>query len=77
MNIGISGRLMGLGVYSVHTDVLEPVPCCRCNARKAQFDATVGIHPTAAEELVTMRTRTRRVQGKGTSSGIECTEREY
>ena len=61
----------------MHTDVLEPVPYCRCNARKAQFDATVGIHPTAAEELVTMRTRTRRVQGKGTSSGIECTEREY
>ncbi len=27
----------------------------RCNATKAQFDATVGIHPTAAEEFVTMR----------------------
>lgn len=26
---------------------------------KADFDATVGIHPTAAEELVTMRTLTR------------------
>lgn len=26
-----------------------------CNATKAQFDATIGIHPTAAEELVTMR----------------------
>ena len=24
---------------------------------KAQLDATIGIHPTAAEELVTMRTR--------------------
>ena len=24
-------------------------------AGKSQFDATVGIHPTAAEELVTMR----------------------
>ena len=24
-------------------------------ATKAQFDATVGIHPTSAEELVTMR----------------------
>ena len=24
--------------------------------RKDQFDATIGIHPTAAEELVTMRT---------------------
>jgi len=25
-------------------------------ATKAQFDATIGIHPTAAEEFVTMRT---------------------
>lgn len=24
-------------------------------ATKAQFDATIGIHPTSAEELVTMR----------------------
>ncbi len=29
----------------------------RCGATKAQFDATIGIHPTAAEELVTMRER--------------------
>ncbi|HKI97429.1 MAG TPA: glutathione-disulfide reductase [bacterium] len=28
----------------------------KCGATKAQFDATVGIHPTAAEEWVTMRT---------------------
>jgi glutathione reductase (NADPH) len=27
----------------------------KCGATKAQFDATVGIHPTAAEEYVTMR----------------------
>jgi glutathione reductase (NADPH) len=26
-----------------------------CGATKVQFDATVGIHPTAAEEFVTMR----------------------
>ncbi len=30
-------------------------------ATKAQFDRTVGIHPTGAEEWVTMRTVTRRV----------------
>jgi glutathione reductase (NADPH) len=29
------------------------------NATKAQFDATIGIHPTAAEEFVTMREQTR------------------
>jgi glutathione reductase (NADPH) len=28
----------------------------KCGATKAQVDLTVGIHPTAAEELVTMRT---------------------
>lgn len=28
----------------------------KIGATKAQFDATIGIHPTAAEELVTMRT---------------------
>jgi glutathione reductase (NADPH) len=27
----------------------------KCGATKAQFDATVGIHPTAAEEWVTLR----------------------
>ena len=27
----------------------------KMGATKAQFDATVGIHPTAAEEFVTMR----------------------
>jgi len=28
----------------------------KCRATKALFDATIGIHPTAAEEFVTMRT---------------------
>ena len=27
-----------------------------CGATKAQFDATIGIHPSSAEEFVTMRT---------------------
>ncbi len=30
-----------------------------CGAKKADFDRTIGIHPTAAEEFVTMRTRSR------------------
>ena len=28
----------------------------KMGATKADFDATIGIHPTSAEELVTMRT---------------------
>ncbi|MCO5557423.1 hypothetical protein L7F22_010987 [Adiantum nelumboides] len=37
----------------------------KCNATKAQLDSTVGIHPSAAEEFVTMRTATRRVSPDG------------
>lgn len=37
----------------------------KAGAKKADFDATVGIHPTAAEEFVTMRSRTRRIRGEG------------
>jgi glutathione reductase (NADPH) len=33
----------------------------KCGATKAQFDSTVGIHPSSAEEFVTMREATRRV----------------
>ena len=31
----------------------------KAGATKAHFDATVGIHPSAAEEFVTMRTQVR------------------
>ncbi|KAG6423027.1 hypothetical protein SASPL_113410 [Salvia splendens] len=33
----------------------------KCGATKAQFDSTIGIHPSSAEEFVTMRSVTRRV----------------
>jgi glutathione reductase (NADPH) len=36
----------------------------KCGATKAQFDSTVGIHPSSAEEFVTMRDPTRRVGAK-------------
>jgi glutathione reductase (NADPH) len=36
-------------------------------ATKADFDRTIGIHPTAAEEFVTLRTQTR-VAGPGTGT---------
>jgi glutathione reductase (NADPH) len=49
-----------LGVHVVGPDAGEIVQgfavALNCGATKAQFDATIGIHPTAAEELVTMRT---------------------
>ncbi|XWS46914.1 hypothetical protein CRYUN_Cryun14cG0109100 [Craigia yunnanensis] len=36
---------------------------------KADFDATVGIHPTSAEEFVTMRTPTRKIRQSPESEG--------
>jgi glutathione reductase (NADPH) len=50
-----------VGCHVVGPDAAEMVQgigiALRCNATKAQFDATVGIHPSAAEELVTMRSK--------------------
>jgi glutathione reductase (NADPH) len=50
-----------LGAHMVGADAAEIMQglavALRCGATKAQFDATVGIHPTAAEEFVTMRTK--------------------
>ena len=47
-----------LGCHMVGPDAGEIVQglavALKCGATKAQFDATVGIHPTAAEEFVTM-----------------------
>ncbi|RVW54788.1 Glutathione reductase, chloroplastic [Vitis vinifera] len=42
----------------------------RAGLTKADFDATVGIHPTAAEELVTMRTPTRKIRNSSPPEDI-------
>lgn len=48
-----------LGVHMVGAEAGEIIQgfavALTCGATKAQLDATIGIHPTAAEELVTMR----------------------
>ncbi len=48
-----------VGVHMVGPDAAEIVQgmaiALKCGATKKQFDATVGIHPTSAEEFVTMR----------------------
>ncbi len=50
-----------LGCHMVGTDAGEIIQglaiALKCGATKAQFDATVGVHPTAAEEFVTMRNK--------------------
>jgi glutathione reductase (NADPH) len=49
-----------VGAHMVGVDAGEVIQgiaiALKCGATKAQFDATIGIHPTAAEEFVTMRT---------------------
>jgi glutathione reductase (NADPH) len=49
-----------LGLHMVGPDAGELVQgfavAMNCGARKADFDRTIGIHPTLAEEFVTMRT---------------------
>jgi glutathione reductase (NADPH) len=53
-----------LGCHMVGPDAGEIIQglavAMNCGATKAQFDATIGIHPTAAEEFVTMRTAVAR-----------------
>ena len=48
-----------LGVHMVGAEAGEIIQgfavALNCGATKRQFDATIGIHPTAAEEFVTMR----------------------
>jgi glutathione reductase (NADPH) len=50
-----------LGCHMVGPDAGEIIQglavALNCRATKAQFDATIGIHPTAAEEFVTMRSK--------------------
>ena len=54
-----------VGVHMVGQDSAEIMQgiaiAVKMGATKADFDATVGIHPTAAEEFVTMRSVTREV----------------
>jgi glutathione reductase (NADPH) len=49
-----------VGIHMVGDDAAELIQglavAVKAGATKAQFDATVGIHPTAGEEFVTMRT---------------------
>ena len=60
-----------LGAHMLGDDAPEMMQgiavAINCGATKADFDRTIGIHPTAAEECVTLRTRTR-VAGLATAA---------
>jgi glutathione reductase (NADPH) len=52
-----------LGIHMLGEDAPEIIQglavAMTAGATKADFDRTIGIHPTAAEEFVTLRTQTR------------------
>ena len=57
-----SDRVLGVHILGEDAGELAQVLgiAVKMGATKADFDATIAVHPTAAEELVTMRTRQRR-----------------
>jgi glutathione reductase (NADPH) len=52
-----SQRVVGAHMVGPHAaEVIQGIAIAiKCGATKAQFDATIGVHPTSAEEFVTMR----------------------
>ncbi len=52
-----SGRVVGAHMVGPESgEIIQGVAIAiKCRATKADFDATIGIHPTSAEEFVTMR----------------------
>ncbi|CAF2047529.1 hypothetical protein HID58_035408 [Brassica napus] len=66
-----------LGVHMCGEDSPEIIQgfgvAVKAGLTKADFDATVGVHPTAAEEFVTMRTPTRKIR-KESSEGKASVE---
>ena len=53
-----AGRVLGLHMMGEAAGEIVQgfAVAMTCGATKAQFDATIGIHPTSAEEFVTLRT---------------------
>ncbi|HEY0300395.1 MAG TPA: glutathione-disulfide reductase [Rhizomicrobium sp.] len=52
-------KVLGCHIFGDHAaEIIQIVGIClKMGATKAQFDSTIALHPTAAEELVTMRTK--------------------
>jgi len=54
-----TGKLIGCHIFGADASEMAQLVAVamKMGATKAQFDATVALHPSAAEELVTMRTK--------------------
>ena len=59
---GTSDRVLGCHIVGDYAaEMIQMVAIAvKMKATKADFDATIALHPTAAEELVTMRTPSAR-----------------
>ncbi len=68
---GLNERV--LGVHMLGTDAPEIVQslavALTCGATKRDFDRTIAVHPTVAEEFVLMRNPARRVSGASVGAG--------
>ena len=63
---GATDRVLGAHILSHEAgEMVQLIAIAiKMKATKADFDATMAVHPTAAEELVTMRTRSARFERK-------------
>jgi glutathione reductase (NADPH) len=54
-----SDKVLGCHIFGDHaSEIIQVVGVClKMGATKKDFDSTIALHPTAAEELVTMRTK--------------------
>jgi len=61
---GLTDRVLGVHIVGDHAGELAQVLgiVVKMGGRKSDFDDTMAVHPTSAEELVTMRTRTARYE---------------
>ena len=67
---GTSDRVLGVHLLGHDSGEMAQLLAIsvRMGATKADFDATMALHPTAAEELVTMRTRSARYERDRTAA---------
>jgi glutathione reductase (NADPH) len=61
---GVSDRVLGVHILGEDASEVAQILgiAVKMGAKKADFDATMALHPTSAEELVTMGTRTARFE---------------
>ena len=70
---GESDRVLGVHIFGHEAGEMAQLLgiAVKMRATKADFDATMAVHPTASEELVTMRTRTARHENAALAHAAE------